>query len=308
MKKKIGKCWNGEILWDCAMDKFSTLKVGGEADAVIFPANVSELSGLVQKLVSYEVPWKVVGNGSNIVVSDKGIEGVVIIFHQDFSSILDLGKSKNPKDELNRKLYVDAGCSLMKLMNWCVEYEVGGFEFASGIPGTLGGAIIMNAGAWGKEISEVVSSVSLMDNQGETKQVILNKKDFGYRRWNGCGDDIIVGANLLLYSSTKMQIKEKCQKFSRIRKQKQPIGLPSAGSFFKNPPEKAAGWYIEQANLTGFRVGGAEVSQLHANFFINNGNAVADDFKQLMQLVQDKVKNQFDVDLHPEVEFLGRWE
>lgn len=301
LKERIRRCWSGEVRWDCPLTNYSTLRVGGPADAVILPHSKEELVRLVGRLSAEQLPWRVIGRGSNILVADQGVDGVVIILGRDFGAIRELPEATGPQ------LLVEAGCSLTRLSNWCSERGLSGLEFVTGIPGSVGGAIIMNAGAWGSEIGQVVRAVELLDQAGQLEYRQLTPDDFCYRGWRQPHGKVVVAGVFAVSPEDTSAINERCQRYTRQRAAKQPKGVASAGSFFKNPPGEAAGRLIEQAGLKGLRVGGAEVSSVHANFLVNRGAATADDLRQLMQLVQKTVADQFAVHLHPEVEFIGRW-
>lgn len=302
IQDKIRRCWSGETLWDCPLADYTTLRVGGPADALIQPRSKDELCRLVRGLTAAQVPWRVIGRGSNIVVADCGVEGAIIMLGRDFAGIRAL--TGPPVHQV----VVEAGCSLSKLVNWCAEHSLSGLEFAIGIPGSVGGAIIMNAGAWGSEMGQVLSAVELLDHSGVLEERRLSPDDFCYRGWRQPHGKVVVSGVFALTPDDKAAIDERCLSYARQRLAKQPKGAASAGSFFKNPAGDAAGRLIEQAGLKGLRVGGAEVSMIHANFLINRGGAKAEDFRQLMALVQERVEETFGVHLHPEVEFVGRWQ
>ncbi len=300
--ERIRRCWGGEIVWDCPLAGYSTLKVGGPADALIQPGSRDELVRLVGRLTEEEVPWRVIGRGSNILVADEGVEGVVIVLGQNFAAIREVAAANG------RRVEVEAGCTLARLAHWCWERSLSGLEFAVGIPGTVGGAIMMNAGAWGGEISRVISSVTLVDAAGRLEERQLSPADFCYRGWQRPHGKVVVSGVFALAEDERTAIAERCQRYARQRAAKQPKAVASAGSFFKNPAGEAAGRLIEQAGLKGLRVGDAEVSLVHANFLVNRGGAKAADFRELMKRVQREVRDKFGVELHPEVEFVGRWQ
>lgn len=308
LKEKIKECWRGEILWDCLLKDYTTLKVGGPADALIKPGSLQQLQNLVQSLQKNAVPWKIFGRGSNILVADNGVAGVVIVLGADFSAISLLeDRHGQVEDRAVKKVYVEAGCSLAKLGKWCFENSLEGFEFTAGIPGSLGGAVIMNAGAWGREMKDVLCSVDVMTNCGQISTKCSHKADFAYRKWHKRAGRIVVAATLALVSADPAGIVAKRNNFIRKRNEKQPKGVASAGSFFKNPQDDPAGLLIEKAGLKGAKVGGAQVSEKHANFLINTGRATAQDFYELMKVVQQTVFEKFSAELEPEVELIGRW-
>lgn len=291
------------------MMRYSTLGVGGCADAVVFPRSSGEVAKLVRALSEHAVPWSVIGRGSNIVVSDQGIAGVVLILGRQFASIADQGQTEDSVSGRHQhRVFVEAGCSLTSLIGWCVDQGLSGLESLVGIPASIGGAISMNAGAWGHEISEVLESVTVITREGNVVQRTVSADDFEYRRWKSRGDDIVVDGVFRLVSRSRMEIEERCRGYLQKRKEKQPQGVASAGSFFKNPPGHAAGRLIEEAGMKGYRVGGAMVSEKHANFLVNTGTATASDFLNLMRVVQEKVRDNSGIALQPEVKFVGRWE
>lgn len=284
------------------MAGFSTLKVGGPVDALIEPANRKDLVHLVSCLTKERVPWQVIGRGSNILPADQGVEGVVIVLGRQFADIRDLGNEGR-----FRLVQVDGGCSLAKLVRWCAERGLAGLEFCFGIPGSVGGAISMNAGAWGGEIAQVIREVELLDISGQLEDRRLTGDDFCYRGWRHPHGKVVVSGTFAVTADQYADIRERCHRYAKARAAKQPKGVASAGSFFKNPPGKAAGQLIEQAGLKGTQVGDAVVSPVHGNFLVNRGKASAEDFYQLMLLVQTRVREQFGIELFPEVKFVGRW-
>jgi UDP-N-acetylmuramate dehydrogenase len=279
----------------------TTLKVGGPADALIRPASRNELIDLVGRLTAAEVPWRVIGGGSNILVADQGVEGVVIVLGRSFSAIQAVAADGG------RQVVVEAGCALARLSSWCHEQALSGMEFVTGIPGTVGGAIMMNAGASGGEIAQVITEVELLDHQGQLERRALTAHDFCYRGWRHPHAKVVVTGTFTLHPAERAIIGQRCHQLALQRREKQPKGVASAGSFFRNPPGDAAGRLIEQAGLKGLTIGGAQVSEVHANFLVNTGQARAADLLALMRQVQGKVQERFGITLEPEVEFMGRW-
>ena len=295
--------WSGEMLWNTTLTSYTTFRVGGAAEALVFPRGVKELSQLIQGLRKINVPWHVIGRGSNIVVSDKGVKGVVIVFGHNFSSRQIVEESAD-----SVQVKVEAGHSLSGLVNWSVEKGLSGLEFAVGIPGTIGGAIVMNAGAWGGEIRDVVASVTMIDKKGNSITRKRDEIDFAYRSWGEADSMIAVEGVFELKKSDPTLVKRRCQDFHESRKNMQPQNKPSGGSFFKNPPGgKSAGQLIDESGLKGLRAGGAEVSSVHANFIVNDGSATAADIIKLMHIIQQRVEEASGISLQPEVRFLG-WE
>ncbi len=299
--KDLSRFWKGEILWDKPMSQYSTLKVGGPAEAIISVTNIEDLERLIHWLKKNAIDWWIIGRGSNILVPDHGLAGVTILLKGDFVSIENLPNQKE-KDNLIR---VGGGCLLSKLVHHCTESSLSGLEFAVGIPGSIGGSVVMNAGAWGYEIGELLDSATLMDNHGGVFTEPGKNLGFTYRGWGMKHNPILLYATLTLTMGVKEEIKAACRKYQELRKKNQPLTEPSAGSFFKNPQELSAGRLIDEAGLKGHSIGGARISDKHANFITNTGNASATDILNLMHLVQDIVYKKFGIKLEPEVHILG---
>ena len=292
--------WSGEIEWDSPMARWCTLQVGGPAKAIAMPANRAELQSLLAALGKLGVCWRVIGRGSNLLVSDAGYDGVIVMLGRKFAAIA--GRAGEKAGET--LVQAEAGCSLMKLVNWCAGQGLSGLEFAAGIPGSVGGAVVMNAGAWGKEMSDVLSAVTFLRQSGEFVERKKSDLAFSYRHLDAEGM-VVVAAEFSLQAGDRQAIESRAGQLMRDRKEKQPQGLANAGSFFKNPAGMPpAGKLIQDAELKGARVGGAQVSEVHANFLVNTGTATAQDFFDLMRLVQEKVFERFGVRLEPEVHIL----
>lgn len=281
------------------MSAHTSFKIGGEADIYAYPSSSDELIKLVKLCNEFEIPFFVIGKGSNILVSDSGIEGVVI----DTCSLSAI------KLEKENVIYCECGVPLIRLCNFALENSLSGLEFAFGIPGSVGGAAVMNAGAYGGEISDVIKSCLCIDSQG--KSYALFKKDMalGYRTSVFKRNDLIVlSAEFELLKGDKSEIKEKMNGFMERRKQKQPLEFPSAGSTFKRPEGYFAGALIEKNGFKGKMCGGAQVSEKHAGFIINKNNAKAKDVKNLIADIKETVLKNDNVLLEPEVIFIGRKE
>jgi UDP-N-acetylmuramate dehydrogenase len=292
--------WSGEVLWNLEMADFTTYRVGGRAEAIIFPAGINELARLLQGIKRLNLPWRLIGGGSNILVADEGLPGITLIIGKRFAEI-------EVVDEVADRVTVKvaAGCSLARLVSWAAEQGFGGLEFATGIPGTVGGALVMNAGAWGSEICQRVHAVTIMDENGDYVTKGIDSMHYGYRTWGEEAGRIAVHGFLQLARADKKAVKATCRELAAKRKACQPREA-SCGSFFKNPGQgKSAGQLIEEAGLKGRSVGGAMVSPLHANFLVNTGNARARDLIELMKLVRREVEKRSNVRLEPEVKLLG---
>lgn len=278
------------------MTKHTSFHIGGPAELMAQPQSEAELQSLLMKAAETAVPVTLVGNGSNLLVRDKGIRGLVIKLG---SMLRDIKVSGNV-------LTFGSGVSLAQASKKAAELGLSGMEFAVGIPGSIGGAVYMNAGAYDGEMSKVVKSVRVMNAAGEVSELSASELDFGYRHsaLQGSGK-IVTSVTVELPAGDKQAIAEKMADFSNRRITKQPLELPSAGSMFKRPPGYFAGTLIDQTGLKGYTVGGAQVSTKHAGFVVNIGGATAADVLQLISDVQAKVFAAHGVHLEPEVLVLG---
>ncbi len=276
----------------------TSFKIGGVADILISPASEEELTVAVDACKKTSVPFMILGRGSNLLVSDNGIEGAVI----RVAGGLD-------KKELlpDGTVFCGAGASLSSLCTFCMESGLSGLEFAYGIPGSVGGAVYMNAGAYGGETGNTVVSVRYIDIDGSIKTAKKEELSFGYRKSMFCGTKkVILSAIFSLSSDEKESIGARMNDFINRRKDKQPLSFPSAGSAFKRPEGHFAGALIEGAGLKGFSVGGAQVSEKHAGFIINTGNATCDDVLRLIEHIKTAVYDKFGVVLEQEIIKTGR--
>ena len=280
------------------MSRHTTFKIGGNAEVFITVCHIEGLIDIISRCKANEVPYMVIGKGSNLLVSDKGIDGVVIRLDGDFNRI------KRIDEET---VYCGAGVSMAKLCNFACEKELSGLEFAWGIPGSVGGAVYMNAGAYGGEMKDVVVSAEHIDSDNNIGTFNLKQLDLGYRHSiytdNGY---IITGVTLRLHRDSQVEIRKRMDDYMNRRKSKQPVEYPSAGSVFKRPKGNFAGTLIEQAGLKGKTVGGAKVSEKHAGFIINTGNATCKDVKNLVRYIQNTVKNRSGIELECEIKMVGR--
>ena len=289
-------CTQRPLLLAEPMTKHTSFHIGGPAELMAQPQSEAELQSLLLKAAEAAVPVTLVGNGSNLLVRDKGIRGLVIKLG---SMLRDIRVSGNV-------LTFGSGVSLAQASKKAAELGLSGMEFAVGIPGSIGGAVYMNAGAYDGEMSKVVKSVRVMDAAGEVSELSAGELDFGYRHsaLQGSGK-IVTSVTVELAAGDKQAIAEKMADFSNRRITKQPLELPSAGSMFKRPPGYFAGTLIDQTGLKGYTVGGAQVSTKHAGFVVNIGGATAADVLQLISDVQAKVFAAHGVHLEPEVLVLG---
>lgn len=291
-------CIVGEdnVLTDELMSKHTTFRIGGPADYFVMPMDVEELSQVIASCRAFKTPFFLLGHGSNILVSDKGITGVVISLYKNFAKYSIEGET----------VKAQSGVMLNKLGQDIRDAGLTGFEFASGIPGTLGGAVMMNAGAYGGEMKDIVEKVSLMDYDGNLVEKTGDEMDFSYRHSIVEDEDyIVIGATLKLKKGNASEISDKMKELAIARKTKQPLEYPSAGSTFKRPEGYYAGKLIMDAGLAGYCVGDACVSEKHCGFVINKGNASAEDVLKLIEHVQKTVYTQFGVELSPEVRIVG---
>ena len=289
-------CTAKELLLEEPMAKHTSFRIGGPADVLAQPGNEAEVAELLKRAAHHAVPVTLVGNGSNLLVRDKGIRGLVIKLSNLFSSITVAGNV----------LTFGSGISLAMASKKAASLSLSGLEFAVGIPGTIGGAVYMNAGAYDGEMAKVVTSVQVMDRQGQSSQLKADELDFSYRHTALQNSGLIVtSVTVSLQPGEAESIKAKMDDFSQRRIAKQPLELPSAGSMFKRPVGYFAGTLIEQTGLKGYTVGGAQVSTKHAGFVVNVGGATAKDVLQLIRDVQDRVLAVQGVQLEPEVLVLG---
>ncbi|HER2479550.1 UDP-N-acetylenolpyruvoylglucosamine reductase [Streptococcus pyogenes] len=278
-----------------ALKNYTYTKVGGPADFLAFPRNHYELSRIVTYANKANIPWMVLGNASNLIVRDGGIRGFVIMF-----------------DKLNAvringyTLEAEAGANLIETTKIAKFHSLTGFEFACGIPGSIGGAVFMNAGAYGGEISHIFLSAKVLTSSGEIKTISARDMAFGYRHSaiQETGD-IVISAKFALKPGNYDTISQEMNRLNHLRQLKQPLEFPSCGSVFKRPPGHFAGQLIMEANIKGHRIGGVEVSEKHAGFMINVADGTAKDYEDLIAYVIETVENHSGVRLEPEVRIIG---
>lgn len=284
------------IRFDEPMNQHTTFRVGGSAKVFITVEKEEELAGLVPYLCAIGVPFFVLGNGSNLLVSDKGYDGVIIALSDSFQKVVVMG------DEI----VAQAGAKLGAIARKALEYSLTGFEFAAGIPGSLGGAVVMNAGAYDGEMKQIMKSVHVMAMDGSIMDLSNTDMEFGYRTSVLKKEKFIVlSAVISLKKGDQAAIRNLMDDLAARRREKQPLEYPSAGSTFKRPEGYFAGKLIMDAGLRGYRVGGAQVSEKHCGFVINRGNASADDINDVILHVQEVVKEKYHVTLETEVIRIG---
>ena len=285
-----------KIKANAPMAEYTSFRIGGPADLLFMPSDREQLEYGIKKAKELDVPYMIIGNGSNLLVSDSGIDGLVIRIAGDFSGI----------EYSGNRLKARAGTLISVAAKDSVEHGLMGLEWAAGIPGTVGGAVAMNAGAYGGETADALKTVTYAENGAIIKETV-DKTAFGYRLSPYCAPErIVIGAEFELNDDDGSAY-EKMTDYNKRRREKQPINYPSAGSVFKRPEGHFAGALIEQAGLKGTRIGGAEVSTLHAGFIINAGGATSRNVYELIRLVQQKVKEHSGVQLETEVKLLGEF-
>ncbi|MBO3444658.1 UDP-N-acetylmuramate dehydrogenase [Clostridium sp. CCUG 7971] len=285
-----------DIKLDEPMRKHISFRVGGPADILVKPRTEEQLRGVFSLIKKENIPYLVIGNGSNLLIKDGGIRGIVIEISDNFNSFNIEGN----------KLTVQSGALLSIVGKAVLRAELKGFEFAAGIPGTIGGALAMNAGAYGGEMKDMVKSVRLMDTDGNIVEFTNEQMEFGYRRSILSKTDyVVLSAEIELEKGNYDEIKAKMADFTQRRITKQPLSLPSAGSTFKRPEGYFAGKLIDDSGLRGLTLRGAQVSEKHCGFVVNLGNANAKDLLDLMYVVKSTVKTKFGVILEEEVKILG---
>lgn len=287
------------VLKDELMKKHTTFRVGGPADWLVTPTEEEQIREVVNLLRTENVPYYVMGNGSNLLVGDKGYRGVIIQLGKNLSQI---------RMTEEGVLYAQAGALLSKIAAEALAQSLTGFEFASGIPGTLGGAVMMNAGAYGGEMKHVLKDALALTANGELRVLPVEQMELGYRTsifaQNG---DIVLSAQIRLQEGSPEEIRAYMDELKEKRITKQPLEYPSAGSTFKRPEGYFAGKLIEDTGLRGFQVGGAQVSEKHCGFVINKEQATAADILSLIEQVFDRVEAKFGVRLEPEVKRIGEF-
>lgn len=285
--------FHGSIHVNEPMDKYSWMRVGGPADFFLEPSDRDDLVSLVQYLRTHHVPLMLIGRGSNMLISDAGVRGAVINVETSLSDIRRSGEI----------LVADAGVRLTKFVDFCIQNGFGGVEMLAGIPGTIGGAVMMNAGAHGGEIADHIVDVEVI-RDGERIRVMRDDAGFAYRQ-SGFAGDIILEASFRLPPGDREDMQIRRREMILKRNQTQPLDSPNLGSMFKNVQGAHAAKLIEECGLKGTTVGGAQVSQKHANFMINTGTATANDVFQLIQIIRSTVRERTGISLELEVKLVG---
>ncbi|MDQ0972783.1 UDP-N-acetylmuramate dehydrogenase [Neobacillus niacini] len=288
----------GKVKRNERLSQHTTMKIGGPADIFIEPASLENIQKVMTFLKEREIPWRAIGRGSNLLVSDKGIEGVVI----------KLGSGLDHLTISDSKITVGGGHSLVSLSTLISKKGLSGLEFASGIPGSVGGAVYMNAGAHGSDISKILTKAHILFDDGSMEWLSNDEMEFTYRTsvLQKKRPGIVLEAEFQLTKGDKTAIVSQMQKNKDYRKETQPWNFPCAGSIFRNPLPNYAGKLIEDAGLKGFQMGGAKISEMHGNFIVNAGNATAKDVLDLIQYIKDTILNLYGIKMETEVEIIGR--
>lgn len=286
----------GTVLTEEPMSRHTSFQIGGPAEIFVQPATGDEVRQAICLAKEEQIPFFVVGNGSNLLVSDDGFRGMIV----------QIGRNLQEISVEDNVIYAQAGALLSRVARTALEHGLTGMEFAAGIPGSLGGAVAMNAGAYGGEMKDILTDAEVLTPDGEIKILSLEELDLSYR--HSCifdEDYIVLGVHLQLEQGDTTVIRNRMDELARARREKQPLEYPSAGSTFKRPEGYFAGALIQDAGLKGYTVGGAQVSEKHSGFVVNRGGATAEEVLFLIKQVQKKVKSRFGVTMEPEVRMVG---
>ncbi len=299
LKEELTHLLSRPVKWDCSLREYTSFRIGGPAVALTAVVNVEELQDVLQFAQLHNIPFRIIGRGTNLLVRDQGYSGIAILLAGEFKQYT-LGRSADAIF-----LEAGAGCSLTRLSVLCMEKGIAGLEFAIGIPGSVGGAAAMNAGAWGVEIGDIVESIAVMTSQG-IQQITRNEMRFEYRKMYLPSVEaiIVTSVKLRLVKGNTEEIRIRCTDYREQRLEKQPIGTANAGSIFKNPQGTSAGQLIDASGLKGMAIGDAVVSEKHANFIVNRGKARASEVLELIKYIQKKVKEDSGIELEPEVQII----
>lgn len=300
IRQEIESIVAGKVLFDEPMSAHTSMGVGGRADVLAFPETVDALKTLLSFLREEGIPFLPIGNGTNLIVRDGGYRGVLISVRR-LRGLTVTGSD----DTAGVRVHAQAGVSCAELVDLSVRESLAGMEFCAGIPGSIGGGVRMNAGAWGREMKDVVTAVFLLNGTAKEREIERQDLLFGYRNLTLPDGAIITGADFCLDQGDRDAIRERIEQIIATRKTRHPLTYRSAGSVFKNPSVCPAGKIIEEANLKGLRVGGAEVSEKHGNFIVNRGNATATDVIALIEMVRDRIQGERAITLEMELQIIG---
>ncbi len=295
-KAGLVKILNDSVIFDAAMNAYCSYRAGGKAESICFVRDLDELVRTVFFLDSEDIPRITVGKGSNLLVTDKGLEGAVIVLG---------GRLAEVNNNEGGFVTAGGGISNAELLSYCTSEELSGLEFMAGIPGSLGGSVFMNAGACGEELGSRVEKAGVVNAGGKKAEIDGSGIDFDYRKTSIPADSVLYSVTLKLDKGKRETIKERIKRNLKKRKESQPLDMPSCGSVFKNPPGNSAGKLIEDSGFKGMRKGGAMVSPKHANFIVNTGNATASDITALIELIREKVEKDTGIVLETEIKVIG---
>jgi len=299
IKEALRNVIAGKILYDEPMSLHTSLNVGGNADALVWIKSEDQLVGVLRRLREKKINFFPAGNLTNIIVRDGGYRGAILLM----TGMKEIEYEYTPED--GDLISAQAGAALAKVVSRSMSDELTGLEFCAGIPGSVGGAVWMNAGAYGKEMKDVIKTVSLLDAAGKKKIMSRDEISFGYRKTEFPPDAIILGAQFKLKKGERAKIKKRISEILQWRQKKHPLEFPNAGSIFKNLPMQIAGKLIEEMGMKGMTVGDAQISPKHANFIVNSGKATASDVLELIALIQARAEKEKGVSLEPEVVIVG---
>jgi UDP-N-acetylmuramate dehydrogenase len=298
-RKELGSLMTGKVLFDECMDRHTSIGVGGRADALVFPESAAEMGKLVALLRAEGLPVFFLGNGTNLIVRDDGFRGVIV----STKSLRSIRVEERGGERA--AILAEAGASLAEVVALTVKEALTGMEFCAGIPGSVGGGIRMNAGAYGSELKDVIESVDLFNGAGKIKSCARESLQFQYRNLTLPEGACVAGGIFVLARGQREAVEGRVREILRTRTGKHPLEHRNAGSIFKNPKGMPAGKIIDEAGLKGARIGGAQVSEKHGNFIVNLGNATAKDICSLIEHVQKKVLETKGIALEPEVKIIG---
>jgi UDP-N-acetylmuramate dehydrogenase len=294
-KEELRRLLDKDVHFDCPMAPYTTFRAGGNAEALCVVKDLAQLTQLLAFVRKESLPYLVVGKGSNLVVKDTGLRGLALLLKGEMQGV----------EEKEGAIHAGGGLGLLELVRFSQKQGLAGLEFLAGIPGTVGGAVAMNAGAWGKSTGDTVTTVEILTAGGDRRSLNRSQLHFGYRRAVLPEGAVVVKARFKGTPDRPEAIGERIREYLDKRKAAQPLEYPSAGSVFKNPPQDYAGRLIESVGLKGKRVGGAMISDKHANVIVNVGGASADDILTLMEMARHRVREQTGIDLEPEIKVVG---
>jgi UDP-N-acetylmuramate dehydrogenase len=294
-KRELVRLLDKDVHFNCPVGPYTTFRVGGRAEALCAVKDLLQLKALLSFLTKESVPFLVVGKGSNLLVRDGGLKGIALLLKGELEGV----------EEKEGTIHAGGGLGLSELVRFSHKKGLAGLEFLAGIPGTVGGAVAMNAGAWGKSTGDAVTAVEILTGTGERITKSSAELRFGYRKAVLPAGSVVVKARFKGTPDSPEAVGERIRDYLERRKANQPLEYPSAGSVFKNPPDDYAGRLIENAGLKGKRIGGAMISDKHANVIVNVGGASAQDVLALMETARQRVREQTGIDLEPEIKVVG---